>query len=126
MKKNDLESWEQIVFCDVPSVAVYVKKSLSKKRKSSNNLNELMQKLLFEVDPKQKITTPLLKLQLKQLRLRLESLLTHIKSIATLEQVTPKIITSLSLKLIANEGKDYATRRCVDKLFRREHLENNI
>ena len=68
-----------------------------------------MQKLLFEVDPNQEIRTPPLKLQLKQLGHRLESLLTHIKSIATFEQVSPKTIASLSLKLIANEEKDYGT-----------------
>ena len=94
-------------FCDIPSLPV--KASISKKRKSSDTLNEPMQKLLFEVYSNQEIRTPLLKLQFKQLRHRLESLLTHIKSIATFEQVSPKTIASLSLKLIANEEKDYGT-----------------
>ena len=107
VKKNELESWEQMDFCDIPSLPV--KASIPKKRKSSDTLNEPMQKLLFEVDPNQEIRTPLLKLQLKQLRHRLKSLLTHIKSIATFEQVSPKTIASLSLKLIANEEKDYGT-----------------
>ena len=104
VKKNELESWKQMDFCDIPSLPV--KASISKKRKSSDTLNEPMQKLLFEVDPNQEIRTPLLKLQLRH---RLESLLTHIKSIATFEQVSPKTIASVSLKLIANEEKDYGT-----------------
>ena len=49
------------------------------------------------------IRTPILNLQLKQLRIRLDSLLVDIKSTADLELVTPKTIASLCFQLIANE-----------------------
>ena len=41
VKKNELESWEQMDFCDIPSLPV--KASISK-RKSSDTLNKPMQK----------------------------------------------------------------------------------
>ena len=52
-----------------------------------------------------KIRNPLLNSQLKQVRTRLQSVLTHRKSIAEIEGVTSKTITSLCLQLIANESK---------------------
>ena len=51
------------------------------------------------------IRTPILNLQLKQLRIRLDPLLKDIRSTDNLEQVTPKTIASLCLQLIANEGE---------------------
>ena len=105
VKRNDLDTWERMQFCDIPQPITMV----SKKRKSSLSLSEPMERLVFEVDPNQEIRTPLLELHSKQLRHRLDAALSHIKSIAELEGVTPKQVASLCLQLIANEEKDYGT-----------------
>ena len=82
MKKGTLQVWETLEFM-----------TQSSKRCKS-------------LDGKE-IRTPILNLQLQQLRIRLDSLLVDIKSTADLEQVTPKTIASLCLQLIANEEKNY-------------------
>ena len=66
-----------------------------------------MQRAGFETDQDLEIRTPLLKLYSKQLRHHLDSVSSYIKSLAALEEVSPKIVASLCLQLIANEYKDY-------------------
>ena len=69
------------------------------------------------------IRTPILNLQLKQLHIRLDSLLVDIKSTADLGQVTPKTIASLCLQLIANEEKNYKSARFAKKLSKTGPME---
>ena len=104
---TDLESRQLIHFINIPSISTQT--SSLKKRKSSDFSTEFTSKLMFELDPNKEIRTPLLKFRLEQLRHRLVSLLTDIKSIAELEEVTPKEVASLCLILNANEEKDYTT-----------------
>ena len=82
VKKRTLQDWETLEFMS----------QSSKKCKS--------------LDGKE-IRTPILNLQLKQLRIRLDSLLVDIKSTADPEQVTPRTIASLCLQPITNEEKNY-------------------
>ena len=85
-----------------------------------------MQRAGFEIDQNLEIRTPLLKLHSKQLRHRLDSVLSYIKSLAELEEVSPKIIASLCLQLIANEEKDYATINvCKEIVEKGTYLEEN-
>ena len=122
VKRGDVNTWENLHFFNIPPPTTMS----SKKRKSSNSLSEPMKQLVFEVDPTQDIRTPLLKLHSKQLRHRLNSILTHIKSLADLEEVPPKVIASLCLQLICSEEKDYATvDMCKDIVVKGTYMPHN-
>ena len=122
VKRGDITTWERMHFTDNPhptSMAL-------KKRKSSDSLTESMHQVVFEIDQSLEIRTSLLKLQFKQLRRRLDSVLSHIKSLAELEEVSQKVIASLCLQLIANEEKDYATINvCKEIVEKGTYMEHN-
>ena len=114
VKRGDITTWEEMHFTDNPHPTSMV----LKKRQSSDSLTESMHQVVFEIDQSLEIRTPLLKLQFKQLRRRLDSVLSHIKSLAELEEVC--------LQLIANEEKDYATINvCKEIVEKVTYLEHN-
>ena len=119
VRNYDLHTWEELHFYDVS------KGLASKKRKSSASLDIPMQQLVFEGDISKEIRTSLINLYIKHVRTRLQSVLSHIKSIAEVEGVTTKTIASLCLQLIANEDKDTGTievcKEIVLKGFYRKH-----
>ena len=122
VKRGDLTTWERMIFTDNPQP----KSMVLKKRKSSDTLSESMQRVVFEIDQNLELRTPLLKLQSKQIRRRIDSVLSHIKSLAEFEEVSQKVIASLCLKLIANEEKDYATINvCKEIVEKGTYLEHN-
>ena len=94
VKKGALQAWETSEFMS----------QSSRKRKSLEG---------------KEIRTPILNLQLKQLRIRLDPLLIDIRSTANLEQVSSKTIASLCLQLIANEEKDYRTSEVCKEIVER-------
>ena len=106
VKKNDIGTWEDLMFY-TPII-----EHPAKKRSSGDTT-------IFTADISAETRKPLSEVTLKGLRVRLAPLLKLINQIAEKEEVDAKTIAAYALQLISNESKDLSTANFCKEIIRR-------